>query len=68
MNTTDAILDRLNSYRGDDVWNDVIRGTDLDEAATDAADPTGASDVFVLTDGRTFRWVAQDGEWICETD
>ena len=28
----------------------------MDDEATAAADPSGASDRFVLTDGREFRW------------
>ena len=62
MDTTD-ILDRLNGYDGDNIWQDVIlSGLDVDEDATNAADPGYRSDVIVLTDGRTFR--LERREWV----
>ncbi len=62
MTTTQQILDQLNTYEFDhtpeteNIWQDVISGLDVDDEATAAADPSGASDRFVLTDGREFRW------------
>ena len=62
MTTTQQILDQLNTYEFDhtpeteNIWQDVIQGLDVDDEATAAADPSGASDRFVLTDGREFRW------------
>ena len=62
MTTTQQILDQLNTYEFDhtpeteNIWQDVIADLDVDDEATAAADPSGASDRFVLTDGREFRW------------
>ncbi|MGI5213411.1 hypothetical protein [Plantactinospora sp. CA-290183] len=49
-----AVLDQLNAYTGDNIWQDVIAHLDYDEAATEAIDPSDASDRFVL-DGRIIR-------------
>ena len=61
---TGEILDRLNSYSGDNIWVDVIRTYDVDEDATERLDPSGASDVFCLDDGREFRFDHQLGSWV----
>ncbi|MCG5431253.1 hypothetical protein LV457_02975 [Mycobacterium sp. MYCO198283] len=37
MNNTSTVLDQLNDYDGENVWEDVIYRLDYDEAATDAA-------------------------------
>ena len=47
-NTITEILDRLNSYTGDNI---------------EAADLSGASDIIVLTDGTEIRYVEQTGNW-----
>ncbi len=64
MTTTQQILDQLNTYEaktpehdGGNIWQDIIYGLDVDDEATDAIE-SGASDRFVLTDGRAFEWVA----------
>lgn len=61
---TTVILDRLNSYTGDNIWQDIIQHLDIDEAATEAMDPGAAgSDRFVLTAGQTIRWDPQTDSW-----
>ncbi|MGW0039811.1 hypothetical protein [Gordonia sp. NPDC003376] len=60
MNAND-IATKLNSYAGDNIWQDVIYGLDTDDAAIEAADPGAASNVVILTDGSEIR---HDGnEW-----
>jgi len=61
-NTT-TLVDQLNSYEGDNIWQDVICDYDLDEAAIEAADPGAASNVVVLSDGTTIRHDARTGQW-----
>lgn len=59
---TADILDQLNTYEYDhtpeteNIWQDIIADLDVDDEATAAADPSGASDRFILVDGRQFRW------------
>jgi len=62
------IVDRLNAYRGDNIFQDVIYGLEeYDQDATEAVDPDGHSDIIVLTDGtwiqcdiQTFRWFTRE--------
>ena len=59
------VVDMLNSYSGsgDNIWQDVI--LDLpgyDEAATEAIDPSGASDRFVA-DGVIYAYDAASRAW-----
>ena len=62
MTTTQTILTKLNTYTGDDLFNDAVYGLDeYDPDATEAADPNYRNNVFVLTDGRTFQHNA--GQW-----
>lgn len=63
MPDTATILDQLNDYSGDNIWQDIIGGLDLDDDATDEVEH-GRSDAFVLTDGRGFTYIAQDREWV----
>jgi len=63
MNATATLVDQLNSYQGENIWQDVILGHDLDEAAIEAADPGAASNVIVLSDGTTIRHDARTGQW-----
>lgn len=58
--TPAAIVDRLNTYRGDNIWQDVIYPL----AAFDAdADATGDSDGFTLADGTTITYIASEQRW-----
>jgi len=65
MNDTATILVRLNTYKGENIWQDVIyQLDDLDHDRTEALDPNYQSDRFALTDGRVFvfdidKWVLQ---------
>jgi hypothetical protein len=60
---TDRLLNELNAYQGDDIWQDIILGLhDYDEAATDEIDG-GQSDRFALSDGSVIRYDYQRGEW-----
>lgn len=61
--TAQEIADQLNAYRGDNIWQDVICGLDIDQDAIEAADPNGASNVVVLRNGSVIRWDAQRDEW-----
>lgn len=56
-----SIVDRLNAYDGDNIWQDVILPLGIDEDATERLDPEYGSDVFVLEDGRVF--VHQPGQF-----
>lgn len=65
MNTQE-ILDKLNAYQGDNVWQDIILHLDdYDEAATDAllGDVDG-SDRLVLTEGTMIRFDRSSRSWI----
>ena len=61
---TEQILEALNSYRGDNIWQDVIYSLNTDEDAISAADPTFRSDVVVLTSGAAFHFDGARGEWV----
>lgn len=61
--TAQEIADRLNAYEGDNIWQDVICGLDIDQDAIEAADPNGASNVVILRDCTVIRWDAQCDEW-----
>ncbi len=56
------IIERLNTYTGDNIWQDIIAGFDLNETATDVIDK-GANDRFVLADGTIIRYHYQLGMW-----
>lgn len=61
--TTTEMLQELNGYRGDNIWQDVVEGLPLDRAATESADPTGASNIVILRDGTVLRHDARMREW-----
>lgn len=67
MTTTSAtaiqtLIDDLNAYAGDNIW-EVILSSDLyDEAASDLVDE-GQDDRLVTTDGVMIRWNAQTDRW-----
>lgn len=57
-----AILDRLNNYTGDNVWQDVISMVDgYDDEATDRID-RGRSDRFVAA-GVEYAFNERAGTW-----
>lgn len=59
MATTQQIIDQLNAYDGDNIWQDVILGLDeYDEAATDAL--TSSRDRFALADGTIITYQNAD--------
>jgi hypothetical protein len=61
--TTTEILNALNGYTGDDLWNDVVHQLDnYDAEATERFDPTASSDVIALTDGTVLR-ASAGGVW-----
>lgn len=64
MTTTD-IVEALNAYRGDNIWEDLIYTFSYDEAATVAIDPRALSDRFVA-DGVTYR--NEQGTWQADVD
>lgn len=57
-----AIIDQLNNYDGDNIWQDVIYHLPTDDDAIEAADPSGASNVVILTDGSEYR--NNGTEWV----
>jgi hypothetical protein len=60
--TATEILAQLNSYDGDNLWEDVVRALpNYDDAATEAADPDCHSDIIVLTDGTALYY--EQGRW-----
>lgn len=61
--TATATITQLNSYTGDNIWQDIVEHIDYDRAATEAADPADASDVIVLTDGTVIRYDHAAGAW-----
>ncbi len=62
--TITALLDELNAYEGDNIWQDVIlTQPGYDEDSTVDLDPNGRSDVAVVG-GHVLRWIEQDHEWI----
>lgn len=62
-----SILDQLNGYQGENVWEDLIKGLPgYDEAATAESDPGGASDRFVAS-GVIYRYDAQSRRWIVQS-
>lgn len=61
-----TVLDQLNAYAGDNIWEDVIYGLDYDEAATDrayadAGRNPACSDMVVIG-GVSYRY-HQDAAW-----
>ena len=62
------VLADLNAYTGDNIWQDVIYKIEpyLDDAAIDAADPSGRSDIIILTTGEKFQFIDSAGQWIVE--
>ena len=65
-NNTHTIIDALNDYNGDNLWQDVIYSQldlDIDEDTLDELDPSGASTILPLADGRVFRYSEQYGKW-----
>jgi len=60
--TTAQVIDQLNTYTGDNPWQDIILKLDLDETATDEIDE-GGNDRFVLADGSIIRWDPQTSRW-----
>lgn len=63
LNIYDALSHSL-SGEEDGIWQDVItRLPDYDAAATEEADPTGRSDVVVLTDGSRIGWFEPERAW-----
>jgi len=60
---SDTICDELNNYCGDNLWQEVIIPLGIDDDVTDELDQ-GCAEMFVLEDGRLFRWVpGQFGGW-----
>jgi len=58
------VIDRLNEYAGDNIWEDIIYALPIDDAAIHAADPTGMSDIIILTDGTRIVWMEGEGVWM----
>ncbi len=66
MNSS-AILVRLNTYKGENIWQDVIyQLDDLDHELTEALDPNYQSDRFALTDGRVFVCHLDIDKWVLQ--
>lgn len=65
--TTTTVLDRLNDYSGNNIWEDVIYHLGYDEAATDREckefDRNPAYSDLVVIDGVTYVYDYPHGEW-----
>lgn len=60
-----ALIEALNAYTGDNVWQDIIHPSGLlDQAATDAIDGGDSSDEFVTTNGRHIRYDQPTSQWV----
>ena len=61
---TAQILHELNTYTGENLWQDVILGAPwYDDAATDEIDE-GRNDRFAATDGTVIAYAAERQEWV----
>ena len=69
MTTTTNILEALNTYAGDNIWQDVIYGA-MDVAATETRFLDSDSDDFIGTDGLHYGYRPQafNGPWIIVED
>lgn len=62
MRTAAEIVDLLNGYEGDNVWEDVVkRMPEYDADATAELDPSFASDRIALQGGAVLRHTREDG-------
>jgi len=62
--TRSELLEALNGYKGEDIWNDVIYPSGLlDRDATEAADPNYMNDTIILVDGTRIDFDYQAGAW-----
>ena len=62
--TLAQFVGRLNSYRGNNIWEDVIRRHPrYDDDATAAADPSGMSDTIILSDGSIIDYAHHLQTW-----
>jgi hypothetical protein len=57
------IVDALNEYEGDNIWEDIIYHLPIDDAAIRVADPTYMSDTIILRDGTRIIWFEGEGVW-----
>ena len=58
-----SVLTMLNTYTGDDLWNDVIYHLDgYDPQATSDMDPAYQGEVVVVA-GNTYRYKENTREW-----
>lgn len=67
MTLTESRLNILNTYSGDNIWQDVIWRLPIDDDATDAVD-VGMDDRFFTTDGVLYFYVGESGLWKCARD
>ena len=63
MTTASKALKALALYEGCNEWDEVINQFDIDEAATEAADPSNMSDITIFADGSRIVWDEVAGEW-----
>ena len=63
------LLEKLNSYNGDNLWEDVIHQLDnphgkiVNWEATEAEDPGDRSDVIILANGERIDYNESAGRW-----
>ncbi len=63
MTIAQKVLQELRVYQGENEWDEVIHQFDVDHAATEAADPSGMSDVAIFTDSSRIAWDEADKKW-----
>lgn len=62
--TLAEFVDRLNTYEGENIWEDIIRRhPQYDDEATTALDIVGASDTIALADGTIIDYAAHLQTW-----
>ena len=63
FNTVEDFVDGLNTYAGDNVWQDIIYGTEiLDDAIDEEASADGDGAIY-LESGRMIAYEEQTHEW-----
>ena len=61
MQTIEAVLEQLNTYDGDNIWQDVVEGLDYDRQATEDVDPNYES-ADIIIHGHHIAYVG--GSWV----
>jgi len=63
FNTVEDFVDSLNSYVGDNIWNDLIYGSEILDDAIDEPASTDGDGAIHLESGRMIAYEEQRREW-----